>query len=402
MSAQPAAIEQRVGQEATLAQPAAWLEIDLACLRHNAAALRAHLGPAARLLAVVKADAYGHGLIPIARALAGRVEYFGVGPVEEGLVLRRAGVTTPILVFSPLPPSSRLDLGAHDLTFTVSADWQLDCLRALAEERRRKIAVHVKIDTGMGRLGVPHHEALALLERVLAEPLLVLEGLMTHFPDADSDPPRFAHEQLARFSSVVEKLAARGIQVPYLHAANSSGILNVEGAGLTLARPGLALYGVLPHEALRSRISLRPILSFFSKVAFLKSLAAGETVSYGRTYRAKRATTLAVVPVGYAHGYPFAASGRASVLLNGVRSKIAGRVCMDCFMVEVPRGRAVHVGDPVTLIGGPPGLSALRAGGPPDRGIRVEDVARWSKTIPYEILTRLHPLIPRQYRDAAP
>lgn len=391
MTAPHVAVEHRAISTAALRQPVTWVEIDLGALGHNVAALRARLGPAARILAVVKADAYGHGLVPVARALEGRVEYFGVGPVAEGLALRRAGVRAPILVFSPVPPDSSEALGAHELTFTVSAAWQLDALRVLAAERRRKIAVHVKIDTGMGRLGVPHREAASLLTQVLAEPLLVLEGLMTHFPDAESDPPRFAREQLERFSAIVAELAARGVQVPYLHAANSSGILNVAGAALTLARPGLALYGVLPHDALGTRIALRPVLSLLSRVAFLKTLSSGDTVSYGRTYRARRATTVAVVPVGYAHGYPFAASNRARALVRGERVPIAGRVCMDSLMLELPRGLQVQVGDPVTLIGEAAGQS-----------IGVTDLARWSDTIPYEILTRLHPTIVRQYRDSAP
>jgi alanine racemase len=360
-------------------------EIDLDAVRHNVRAVK----PAtSELLAVVKANAYGHGDVEVARAaLAAGATRLGVALVEEGVRLRDRGIGAQILVLSEFPAGSEADALAAGLTPTVYSPEGVARLAEAARATGAQAAVHLKVDTGMHRVGVwPPGDALALA-RAAIDAGLELEGLWTHFACAESDEEA-TRGQLATFLQVRDSLAGAGIIPRMCHAANSAGTLRFPEAHLDLVRPGIALYGIDPGGGLAERAGLRPALSWRSEVTFVKRLAAGERVSYGWRYALERDAWVATVPLGYGDGYPRALSDRADVLIGGRRRRVAGAVTMDQLVVDCGDDE-VRVGDEVVLIGGQG-----------DERITASELAERAGTIGYEIVTSIGSRVPRVHVGA--
>jgi alanine racemase len=368
---------------------AAWVEIDLGAVRDNVAAL-AQLAQPSRVLAVVKADAYGHGAVPIARAaLEAGAAWLGVALVEEGVELREAGIEAPILVLSEPAPEAAAAVVAHRLTPVVYTAEGIDALaKAVADlGTGEPLPVHLKVDTGMHRVGVAPEEAVALAARVDQRTELTLDGVCTHLAVADEPDDPYTAEQLERFEVVLSDLERAGLRPPLVHAANSAGLLAFPDARFDLVRVGIALYGIAPAPGLDGRVELRPALALKARVSHVKSLEAGARLSYGLRYRMARTGTVATVPIGYADGVPrnLAAVG-GHVVVGGRRHPIAGTITMDQLMVDM--GDApVAVGDEVVLIG--------RQG---EAEVTAQEWAERLGTIAYEIVCGIGPRAPRSYR----
>ena len=367
----------------------AWAEVDVGALRGNAAALAALATPAA-LCAVVKAGGYGHGAVPVARAaLEGGASWLAVALVEEGVELREAGVEAPVLLLSEPPGTAMAEVVAGRLTATV---YTLGGVEAAAKAvaaagRGRPLDVHVKVDSGMHRVGAAPDEAVQVATAVHERPELRLGGLWTHFATADDPDPSFTAGQSACFDEVVARLSAAGIRPPLLHACNSAGAIAHPRARHDLVRCGLALYGVPPTPELARRVALRPALSLRARVSLVKSVAAGEGISYGLRHRFPRDSVVATVPIGYADGVPWrlGVSG-GEVLVRGKRCPIAGAVTMDQLTVDCGDDHRVAPGDEVVLLG--------------RQGEESVDAWEWAEragTIAYEILCGIGPRVPRLY-----
>jgi alanine racemase len=353
-----------------------WAEVDLDRLGRNIAAIQAAIGPGCKILLVVKADAYGHGSTEISRAaLEAGVSMLGVATLHEGIELRSAGLTAPIVILSPSLRSEVDEIIEHHLTPCVSSLEFAELLsrRCVAHEVLSRI--HVEVDTGMGRTGVSDGDAFEFLQRVVAMPNLKLEGVFTHFPDADSGNTYFAEEQLRRFHEILDALAKKKIEVPIRHASNSAGILSLAQARLDMVRPGILAYGFYPSPRVPRAIPVEGVMSFKSRVVQLRSVPSGRFISYSRTYQTKRTTRVGVLPVGYGHGLPWLLSNRGEVLVRGRRAPVIGRVTMDLTMVDLTEIPDVAVGDEAVLFGEQAGAS-----------ITLEEVAERAETIPYEIL----------------
>ena len=356
--------------------------VDLDAIRHNVAVLK----PAgAGLMAVVKADAYGHGASPVASAaLQAGASWLGVALVEEGLGLREAGIEAPILVLSELPPGSE-EAGIDALlTTTVYSEGSLNRLAEASRSAGRRPRVHLKVDTGMHRAGVYPPEAAIALGRRIVDTGFELEGLWTHFARAEDEAT--THEQLKRFQEVLDGLRADGISPRLAHAANSAATILSPQTHLDLVRTGIAIYGIEPATGVGSSLGLRPALTWRSEVASVRRLPAGEAVSYDHEYRLERSSTIATIPVGYADGYPRALSSRAEVLVGGRRRRVAGVVTMDHIMVDCGDDD-VAVGDEAVLLG-------RQA----EDAILAEELADRADTIGYEIVAGIGPRVPREYR----
>ncbi len=378
-----------------------WAEVDLTAVGHNVAELRRIASPAARLMAVVKADGYGHGAPEVARtALANGAEWLGVARLAEGVSLRRAGLDAPILVFGFTPPAAAGELADFDLRQSVYALPAAEAYSAAAAARGRRIRVHLKVDTGMGRLGLvpaalsghgpgdPVGEELVREATAIARlPGLELEAIFTHFAAADSADLSSAEEQLARFLEVVSALKARGLEFKIRHAANSAGLIALPHAHLDLVRPGIALYGLRPSAEIDlSAVSLRPAMALKTRIIHLKTVPAGTTVSYGMTYRTPAPTRIATIPAGYADGYRRQLSARGVMLVGGRRVPVVGRVCMDLTMLDVGGVPDVRVGEEVVIFG--------RQG---PEVIPADEIAAALGTINYEIVCDLTARVARVY-----
>ena len=365
------------------------IRVDLAAIGHNFRALQAHAG--APVMGIVKANAYGHGLVPVALQLQSEgIGQLGVALVEEGLVLRRAGVTVPILVMGGIHAPQVSQFLACDLEVTVSSIAKLRQVEAAAEATGRRAVVHLKIDTGMERIGVHSENAGGFIEAAVASPWCTVKGIYSHLACADDPASPMTREQLQRFLHACGHFDRIGSPMPIRHLSNSGGVLHFPETCLDMVRPGIALYGVMPDPASRPTVALRPALSLVSKVVYFKVVRAGRTVSYGATWTATSDTRVVTVPTGYGDGYPRSLSSRGEVLVRGERHPIIGRVCMDQFMVDLGPGGSAYNEDEVVLIG--------RQGA---ETIPCEAVAQAAGTIPYEILTGLNARIPREYGNTA-
>ncbi len=364
------------------------IRVDLAALSHNLRTLQGAAG--VPVMAIIKANAYGHGLVPVGRHLqACGVDQLGVAFLEEGIALRAAGVTVPILVMGGIFGPQASALIANDLEITVSSLDKLRQVEAAAEVLGRRACIHLKVDTGMERIGVHSYHAGPFIEAALASRWCDLKGIYSHLASADDPASPATARQLARFHEACAHFDRLGAPMPRRHLANSGGLLHFPETRLDLVRPGISLFGVLPDPASRTALDLRPALSLVSQVVYFKVVPAGQPVSYGGTWAPAADTRLVTVPIGYGDGYPRALSSRGDVLVRGQRHPIVGRICMDQFMVDIgPRGTAYNE-DEVVLIG--------RQG---DQAIRCEDVAAAAGTIPYEILVGLNGRIPRDYLGA--
>ena len=362
-------------------------EVDLTCVRDNLRTIRERVGPGVKVLGVVKADAYGHGAVEVARTLdAAGIDMLGVALAEEGVELRSEGVQTPILVMGLTHPDDVADALEADLTLTVDGPAAAAAVEARAAElRRRTTAVHLKIDTGMNRLGVRSEDAADAAAAIGRMEHLTLQGAYTHFACADREADTTTAEQLARFRAALDAMGGVGARPPLVHAANSSALLTRPESHFAMVRPGLALYGVHPCKATED-VPLRPALALVTRVACLKRVRKGEGVSYGHRWRAERESVIGVLPVGYGDGYPRALSGAGRVRAGGRLVPVIGTICMDATMVDLTDVAEARPGLEVALI--------EADGASP---IRTAAVAEVAGTIPYEILTGLGKRLPRAY-----
>jgi alanine racemase len=365
------------------------LAIDLGALDHNYRSLRALCPPGVRLLAVVKADAYGHGLVPVARRLAAAgADYLGVGSLEEGLLLRQSGIHTPVLLLlGILPREAERAVGA-DLEVALFRRDVAEALAAAARTQGKPARVHLKVDTGMGRLGLLPGEVLPFLAGLPGGGLEVM-GLISHLAVADQEDKTYTYQQLREFSALLVAARERGWQLPLSQIANSAATWELPEARLGLVRPGLMLYGSPPAPHRPPPVKLTPVMSFTCQVLQVKRLPPGSSISYGRTHTTADWCELAVLPVGYSNGYSRLLSNRGEVLIHGRRAPIRGRVCMNLIMVEITDIPGVKEGDRATLLG-------------LDQGERLaaEELAAWAQTISYEIYCALGTANPRRYVGA--
>src|SRR3989338_10317797 len=365
-----------------------WTEIDLDAIAYNYRAIKSRLSRGTNILAVVKANAYGYGMVKVARRLIKeKVPYLGVACVDEAVTLRRAGIRTPILVLSSIMPEEVKEALIYDLTLTV-------CDRDLAAEidrtarRLNKFAVvHVKVDTGMGRLGVWYDEADPLIEKILGFKNVVLEGIFTHFASADEDDVKYTAQQIDNFKRLATLLDIKGADIKYAHAANSAGAVLYKDSHFNMVRPGLMLYVLYPNRKLVSVVKLKPALSLKTRIIYLKKTPPGRFISYGRAQINETETVIATLPIGYADGLKRRLSNRSGMLVRGRRASIVGRICMDHTMIDVGGIRGVKVGDEVTVIGSQKG-----------EAITVEEVAELLETIPYEVVCWISAHVPRVYK----
>jgi alanine racemase len=377
-------------------------EINLAALCRNVGRVRAIVGPQVAIYGVVKADAYGHGAVAVAGVLAPLVDALAVSLVEEGLELRGAGLTCPILVLGAYYGQTHSEVLEEGLTPVVYDIGELQRFGGAPRRRRPKRGltlpggglqprwpVHVKIDTGMNRLGIQPEGLPAFLEVAARYSHLELAGVCTHFASADLKRPGATREQIARFQRCLLAAAARGVVPDVVHAANSAAAVRFPEARYRAIRPGLALYGAMP-SAVVARPELEPVLALRTKIMALHEVAAGQGVSYGGLWRPVRKARVATLPIGYADGYPRHISG-AEVLIRGRRAPVVGAVCMDMMMVDVSRVPGASVGDSVTLIGRDH-----------REVITIDQIAHWADTASYEILCGISKRVPRIYRNSQP
>jgi len=364
--------------------------IDLGALAHNLGQVRRRLEPSSQIIAIVKADAYGHGAATVANALAAQaVTRFGVATLNEGIALREAGIRSSILLMGALFPDQFADVAAHDLTPVLYE-------QALAEEFAKHLAgrsepylVHLKIETGMGRLGFEPEDVAAILQSPAFRGPLKAEGLMTHLADSDNADPAYTIAQLERFRAVIRYAQAEKLSLPLIHAANSGAILSHPESRFTAVRPGIMLYGYHTSTHVNPAPDLRPVLSWTTKVVQVRKLKPGESTSYNRTYVVRRPSRIAVLPLGYADGYSRLLSNKGAVLINGKRAPVVGRVCMDMTMADVTDVPGVSAGTDVTVIGGQD-----------DQQITAADLAAWQGTISYEVLCGIGNRVRRVYKES--
>ncbi len=366
-------------------------EIDLVALRHNFAQVREAAGEGCGILAVVKADAYGHGFMDVATLLDREgVTAFGVAFLAEGIQLRKSGIDRPILILGGVYPGQEKKCVGFNLSTTVFSLEQARLLDAVAGRLYRKAKLHVKIDTGMGRLGIGHGEAAAFFRELRKMNNIELEGIISHFASADEldeDGARYTSRQIELFNGVLNGCRDLGFEPRYIHIANSAALFSRELPFCNLARPGIVLYGALPSVDFSGRLRVKPVMRLVSRIAMLKTVAPGTNISYARRYTAAEPRVIASVPVGYADGYPRSLTNRGQVIVRGVRVPVVGTICMDWFMADVTEVPGVSVGDEVTLLG------CDREG----NCIRAEEIAEQAGTIPYEIFCGISKRVPRVY-----
>jgi alanine racemase len=358
--------------------------INLSQLQRNVEAIRAHVG-GARIMPIVKANAYGHGLVEVSRFLAPLVDYIGVAVLEEGIALRQLDIQTPILVLGGIWGDQIPLYLQHNLTMTASSLERLEQINAAAQASKLKARVHLKIDTGMERIGVHYYTAQALQEFALKCENVEVEGIYSHFANADAADLTHARLQVERFNEVLRFYERRSLPLPLRHMANSGGILQLPESRFDMVRPGIMLYGVYPSAEVLRSVDVKPALAWKSRVVYFKVVQAGHPVSYGSTWQSDHPVRVVTVPVGYGDGYFRSMSDKAQVIIRGQKYPQVGRICMDQMMVNIEQGSAYN-GDEVILIGDADSVQ-----------VTVEDLAEWAGTIPYEILTNIGARVPRVY-----
>ena len=378
-----------------------WAEVDLQAYAHNITELKRIAGRGTRLMAVVKADGYGHGAIKVAReALRSGAENLGVARINEAVQLREAGLHAPILIFGYTPPDLAETIITYDLTQTVYSFATATALSACARQKGTKIKVHIKADSGMGRLGLLLHataqsgdhniaarDAVREVESISRLSGLALEGLFTHFATADSTDKFYAAGQLEVFMDFIERLRRTGLELPIKHAANSGALIDMPQSHLDMVRPGIATYGLYPSDEVnKNQVDLKPVMTLKSRIIQLKRVPAGFSISYGITFQTKKPTTIATVPVGYADGFNRLLSNRGHMLVHGKKVPIVGRVCMDLTMLDVGSVSDVAIEDEVVVFGQQAKAS-----------LTADEIASDLNTINYEIVSTITGRVPRVY-----
>jgi len=365
----------------------AWAEIDLTAIRHNVRALQQQTGPGVETIAVVKANAYGHGAVPISRAaLEAGAHSLAVARVDEGVALREAGLTAPIMVMGYALPAQATTIVAHHMTPTVNTLALAEAVSRAAAGQPQPWPIYLKVDSGMGRFGLLPDEVVPFARELLTYPNLQLAGLWTHFAVADEADKTYTRRQIQRYQDAVAALEAVEIAIPRRFVANSAALLDLPDVHLDAVRVGIALYGHYPSPEVSRAVSLRPALNLKARLGRVRVLPAGSDISYGRTYTTARNMPVGLVPVGYGDGYPRALSNLGQVLVGGRRVPIVGRVCMDQFMVDLTTVPQARQDDEVVLIGAQGG-----------ERISAEEVASWLGTINYEVVTAISARVPRVY-----
>ncbi|MFC1548407.1 alanine racemase [Candidatus Omnitrophota bacterium] len=364
-----------------------WAEVNLDAVRRNLKSIRELIDRNVDVMAVVKANAYGHGIHHISDVLVREgVNYLGVATVDEALSLRSSGIDIPILVLGSVLDEEAKAAVSEDITLTLCDAELLKTLIKLANETGMRPKVHVKVDTGMGRIGVWHEEALDFIKEVRSKKEVELEGIYTHFSSAGRDK-EMTRMQISSFEDILRGLEDLGIDIRYKHAANSIAIVDWKKSHQNLVRTGILLYGVYPKKSFRKGFKLEPVMNLKTKIVHLKDTPPGRSISYGRTYITQKHTKIATIPIGYADGYGRILSNKAEALVKGQYVKIVGMVTMDQTLLDVGSVDDVQVGDEVVLIG--------RQGG---AEIHVEKIAKLAGTIPYEILSAITDRVPRVYK----
>ena len=368
-------------------------EINLTAFRHNLQNLRKYLDPQTRIMAVVKADAYGHGAVPCARIAveSGAANYLGAGVIEEGIELRENGLNAPILILGSIFPDEAEDLVRHNLATILCTQPLAQALSKEAEKQDKTVSVHIKVDTGMNRLGISPENLPALLDQVRNLKNLKIEAVSTHFSSADDEDLSVTQAQLEEFQTALTILQKEGVHTPIVHCANTSALFKFPESHFNMVRPGLILYGVLPSPSLRPVIDqgenpFQPVMQWKSQIILLKPIAKNQPVSYSGSFTTQRDSLIATLPIGYADGLHRMLSNKMDVLIRGRRAPQVGNICMDMILIDVTDIPDVQAGDEVVIFG--------RQG---DEMISVEELAVKGKTIPYEILCSVSKRVPRIY-----
>jgi alanine racemase len=365
-----------------------WAEINLKAISHNLDCICKLVGHDCEIMAVVKANAYGHGIIQISRRLVKNgINYLGVATVDEALKLRKEGINVPVLVLgSTLKEEARAAI-KYGVTLTLCDQRLLKILSGLAKKAKRRPKVHIGVDTGMGRIGIWHEEAVEFIKEVNRNKKIELEGIYTHFSSAGRDKA-YTRKQIDSFEKILIGLEKAHIPVKYKHAANSIAVVDWKKSHLNLVRPGILIYGIYPKESFRMKFKLKPVMNLKTKITYLKDTPPGRSISYGRTYITKKATKIATIPIGYADGYGRILSNKAKALVGGQYARVVGIVTMDQTLLDVGHIKGIKVGDECVLVG------KQRK-----KEIPVEKIAKLAGTIPYEIVATVTDRVPRIYKN---
>ena len=376
-------------------------EINLKNLDYNFGLVKKIVGPKVKILIPVKADGYGHGIIAISKRLQSLgVDYLGVAGIDEGILLRKSGITVPVLILSTILAFDLKPILDYKLIQTICTKELAYKLDRQARKRNVLAPIHIKVDTGMHRIGVAYNRAYGFIKEISRLSNIKIEGVFTHFPCADNKPG-FTKGQIRIFNELIERLDRVGIDIPLRHASNSSGVINYPEGHFNLVRPGLMIYGLYPKRCAYGfgykesqaialpayKLRLRPILSLKTRITYLKTVPKGSGISYGHTYVTKHKVKIATLPIGYGNGYPRSLSNKSYCLISGQEAKIIGRVCMDQLMVDVTKIKEARIGQEAVLIGRQK-----------NKSISVEELASLAGTIPYEIVSNLGGRVRRIYK----
>lgn len=361
-------------------------EINLKNLDYNFRTVKRLVGDRVKVLVPVKSDAYGHGILPVSKRLeALGADYLGVARIDEGIVLRKAGIAIPILILNTVLENELEPILDYGLTQAICTRGLAQRLNKEARKRNLTVSCHIKVDTGMSRIGVNYKDAYGFIKDLFKLSNLKIEGVLTHFPCADNNS-RFTLRQIQLFNALTRRLEEEGMRIPLCHTSNSLGVINYPESHFNMVRPGLMVYGLYPKEGLSVR--LKPLLSLKTRIAYLKAVPKGSGIGYGHTCIARKEMKIATLPIGYGDGYPRSLSNKAYCLISGRPARIVGRICMDQMMVDVTKIGRARIGQTAVLIG--------KQGG---RIVSVEHLARLAGTIPYEIACSLGSRVNRIYID---
>ena len=367
-----------------------WADVDLGAVRHNYAQVKRLVGKDVMLMTVVKANAYGHGTVEISQVLEDMAaDYLGVATTDEAVRLRDHGIKTPILILGSILPEEVKAAKSRDITITLCNREIMSEIKKLARDEEpgeSRVKVHIKVDTGMGRIGIWHEDALDFVKEVANEKHIILEGIYTHFSVAGRDE-FFTNYQIESFERLLASIEKHWIKIPLRHAANSIATVDFKRSHLNIVRPGLIIYGLYPKHTFPKLIKLKPVMSLKTRVVFVKDIPPGRSISYGRTFISQRHTKIATLPIGYADGYNRGVSNKAEVLVRGHFAPVIGKVTMDQTLIDVGHIKGVRVGDEVVLIG--------KQG---RQEIRVEKLARLAGTIAYDFICGISNRVPRIYK----
>lgn len=363
-----------------------WIEVDLNAIEHNLKAIKRVVGPKTKILAIVKADAYGHGAVEVSQTLEQNgIDMLGVAFPWEGIELRENNTNIPVLILNPVLSEQVEDVVKHSFRVTVNSLDLANEISITAKKYHRTIRIHIEIDTGMGGAGICQDKALHFIKALLLFENLEIEGVFTHFNSSEEKDKSFTHEQNRKFKEVIKQLENEKISIPLIHAANSAAILDVPDSHFNMVRPGLILYGIYPSNYVSRDINLIQAMSFKTKIINLKKLGPGSVIGYGRTFEIQKQTTVATIPVGYKDGFNRGFSGLGEVLVNEKRIPIIGRVCMDRCFIDVTKLPDVGIGSEVTLLGSQ-GIET----------ISIESAAELIGTIPYEVVCNIGTKTPKK------